>query len=149
MNKLQLDDFLPYHLVMSADLISRSLSRVYAKHGLTIPEWRILAQLKENGSLTPSEIGYLANMEKARISRALVLMDKKDLIVREPDDSDKRVSHIMLSAKGELLFTKVEPEVLSWNALFTDKLGAESYKNLLDSLKNIQTNCRNGSYFPQ
>lgn len=149
MNKLQLDDFLPYHLAMSADLISRSLSRVYAKHGLTIPEWRILAQLKENGSLTPSEIGYLANMEKARVSRALVLMDKKDLVVREPDESDKRVSHITLSAKGELLFAEVEPEVLSWNARFADKLGEENYKSLLDSLKNIQTNCRNGSYFPQ
>ncbi|CAA6808358.1 MAG: DNA-binding transcriptional regulator, MarR family, partial [uncultured Thiotrichaceae bacterium] len=100
MNKLQLDDFLPYHLVMSADLISRSLSRVYARHGLTIPEWRILIQLQANESLTPSEIGYLAKMEKARISRALVLMDKKDLIIRKQDESDKRVSHIMLSGKG-------------------------------------------------
>ncbi len=149
MNKLQLDGFLPYHLVMSADLISRSLSRVYAKHGLTIPEWRILAQLKENESLTPSEIGYLAKMEKARISRALVLMAKKDLIVRKLDESDKRVSHIMLSGKGELLFSEIEPEVLSWNAQFIDNLGDDTYNSLVESLKDIQKNCHNGSYFPQ
>lgn len=148
MSKLQLDDFLPYHLVMSADLISRSLSRVYAKHGLTIPEWRTLAQLKAHESLTPSEIGYLAHMEKARISRALVLMNKKGLIVRKLDESDKRVSHITLSEEGERLFAVVEPEVLSWNARFTEQLGEDKYKDLLSTLRYIQTHCRDDNCFP-
>jgi len=147
MNKLQLDDFLPYHLVVSADLISRSLSKIYSKYGLTAPEWRIIAHLQASEGLTPSDIGYLSNMEKARVSRALALMSKKGLIVRTVDDSDKRVSHIVLSESGHQLFLKIESEVLRWNTRFSDKLGREVYRNLLGALKDIQINCRDESYF--
>lgn len=147
MDKLQLENFLPYHLMVSADLVGQSLAKVYARYGLTVPEWRIMAHLQANQTLTPSELGYLTNMEKARISRALVLMTRKQLINRDVDTSDRRVSHLTLTASGEALFNEVEPAVLHWNAQFVNKLGEDTYLAVLDAMKIIENSCRTGCDF--
>lgn len=146
MSNLQLDNYMPYHLVIATDLISRSIAKVYAQYDLTIPEWRILAQLQQHESLTPSELSQLAGMEKARISRALILMAKKQLIERTPDQADKRIVHVALNAAGKALFARVEPEVLHWDKQFKEKLGDDVYQTLLAALKDVQDRCSAGCH---
>lgn len=136
---LIIEDFIPYHLVVAADKVSRSLSKVYAKYNLTIPEWRILVQLQQTKELTHSELMRATNMEKARVSRALILMQKKQLIKRKPDQQDKRVVHIQLSEQGRALYTEIEPEVLKWNENFIQKNGQENGRQLLNMLREVST----------
>ncbi|HPE59495.1 MAG TPA: MarR family transcriptional regulator [Thiolinea sp.] len=140
---LQLEDFLPYRLTVAADMISRSLSKVYAGYDITIPEWRVMAQLFRHGSLTPGELGRLANMEKARVTRALILMNNKELITRTPDAHDRRVAYIDLSNKGRTLYTRIEPHIVAWNQDFCGQLGIQSEMELLQLLQGIETWCRN------
>lgn len=138
MTTLQLEHFLPYHLVVSADLISHALAKVYAKHNITISEWRILAHLSAHPSLTPGELGRLTNMEKARVSRALILMDSKELIKRDTDRYDKRIAHISLTPAGKALYQLIEPDVISWNDQFHQVLGNKEYEQLLQGLKQLE-----------
>ena len=130
-DSFHLDNFLPYHLAVAADLISRSLAKVYADYDLTIPEWRILAHLQQHGALTPSELGSLSHMDKARVTRALILMDKKQLIRRQANERDKRVAHISLTEQGQTLFTQVEPQVLAWNERLQQALPPSDYNAVL------------------
>ncbi|HPQ96320.1 MAG: MarR family transcriptional regulator [Thiothrix sp.] len=139
---LQLEDFLPYRLTVAADLISRSLSKVYAGYDITIPEWRVMAQLFRHGSLTPGALGRLANMEKARVTRALILMNNKALITRTPDQHDRRVAYIDLSDKGRSLYVHIEPHIVDWNRKFCGQLGIQSEMELLQLLQGIETWCR-------
>lgn len=138
---LQTDAFLPYQLVTTAEAISRSLAKVYANYDLTTPEWRILVHLNQNKSLTPSELGQYTKMEKARVSRGLVLMEKKALIQRTIDQHDRRITHITLTESGKALFQQVEPHILQWNEQFKQKLGAIQYKQQVKLLKDIEAWC--------
>ncbi|TXH68644.1 MAG: MarR family transcriptional regulator [Thiothrix sp.] len=148
MNKLELNNFLPYHLSVTSEMVSRALSKVYAGFGVTIPEWRVMVHLNHHGSLTPSELGIATSMDKARVSRALILMDKKALITREVDQRDKRVSHICLTETGKELFIRIEPEVLAWNARLADEMPSSQHDNLLQALKTVETWCKAQGYTP-
>ena len=141
MKQLSLDTFLPYHLAVTADLVSRSLAKVYEGYDLTTPEWRILVHLQHHEHLTPTELGTLTNMDKARVTRALILMDKKELAVREASEQDKRVAHISLTEKGKDLFQQIETPILAWQQSFQAALSKEKQHELLSLLKQLNAWC--------
>ena len=142
MNKLERENFLPYHLSITSEMVSRALSKVYADFGVTIPEWRVMVHLNHHGSLTPSRLGVATSMDKARVSRALILMDKKALISRQVDQWDKRVAHICLTDTGKDLFTQIEPEVMAWNACLARDMPDQQHDDLLQALKTVETWCK-------
>lgn len=142
MNKLVLDNFLPYHLSVTSEMVSRALSKVYAGFGVTIPEWRVMVHLNHHGSLTPSQLGLATSMDKARVSRALILMDKKALISRRVDQRDKRVAHIGLTDVGKDLFVRIEPEVMAWNARLAQEMPERQHEQLLQALKTVEAWCK-------
>lgn len=142
MNKLELENFLPYHLSITSEMVSRALSKVYADFGVTIPEWRVMVHLNHHGSLTPSQLGVATSMDKARVSRALILMDKKALISRQVDQRDKRVAHICLTDAGKDLFIQIEPEVMAWNACLARDMPDQQHDELLQALKTVETWCK-------
>src|SRR5262249_32630212 len=64
-------DYLPYRLSVASNEVSRLIARAYEdRFGITIPQWRILANLGERGPLTPLEIGRCTVMDKVTVSRA-------------------------------------------------------------------------------
>ncbi|HEY7775198.1 MAG TPA: helix-turn-helix domain-containing protein, partial [Kineobactrum sp.] len=70
--ELQLERFLPYLVNNLADRISTGLSRIYAdEYGLSIPEWRVIANLAEHGVLNAKSIVTTTGMEKSKVSRAV------------------------------------------------------------------------------
>lgn len=148
MNKLELDNFLPYHLSVTSEMVSRALSKVYAGFGVTIPEWRVMVHLNDQGSLTPSQLGAVTSMDKARVSRALILMDKKALISRRVDQNDKRVAHICLTESGKELFLRIEPEVMAWNAHLAQEMPEQQHEHLLQALRTVELWCKAQGFTP-
>ncbi len=142
MTELDLEHFMPYRLTVTADRISRSLAKIYMQYDLTTPEWRIIAHLYYAQSLTPKVIGQMSNMEKARVTRGLILLEKKGLIKRCKDTTDKRITHITLSPQGLALHQKLEPEIVAWNEQFLQYLGPHNNADLLLQLQRIEQWCQ-------
>ncbi len=124
--ELRLEEFLPYRLVMLAEQVSQSLSRLYSdRYGLTNPEWRTLAALGQFGRMTSTEIGRHSRMHKTKVSRSVAELEKKDLIVRKTSDADMRVAHLTLTEKGEDIYRKVVPLALQFGDRLAGGLTAE------------------------
>src|SRR5207244_13516278 len=66
---LQLGGFLPHRLNVLSSLVSQALTRVYAAHGIGIPEWRVLVSLGPFGVMTGKAIGARTPMHKTKVSR--------------------------------------------------------------------------------
>ena len=68
---LRLDGYLPYRLSVASNAVSRLIARAYEdRFGLTIPQWRLIAVLAEDGPLTQQAIGSRTVMDKVTVSRA-------------------------------------------------------------------------------
>ncbi len=137
-DKFELGKFLPFRVTALAEGMSRSLSQRYREpYGISVPEWRILATLNRDNSLNAGELRKKTHMEKPRVSRALNKMEKRGLIIREPDICDSRVSNIRLSQKGEKLYKQIEPIAIEWEqALLSDLTDKEirCVQSVLDKL---------------
>ena len=70
MQKLLLENFLPYRLNRAAAQVSRDFRRVYGPHhDLTVPEWRVLATLGEFDEMTAKSIGSFIHAQDKGQSR--------------------------------------------------------------------------------
>ena len=130
--RLRLDEFLPYRLSFTSNLVSETIARAYqALFGLTIPEWRLVAVIAEHDGITQQAIGLRTRMDKVTVSRAAVSLTGRGLIERRPNQEDRRSHLLVLSAAGRRLYAEVVPKALELEArVFGAFTGAE-----LDSFK--------------
>jgi DNA-binding MarR family transcriptional regulator len=114
---LRLDGYLPYRLSVASNAVSRLIARAYEdRFGLTIPQWRLIAVLAEDGPLTQQAIGTRTVMDKVTVSRATQGLVKRRLVQRAPHDVDGRSHHLALSKAGERLYSEISPVALEYEA---------------------------------
>ena len=115
--RLILDDFLPYRLSFTSNLVSNAIAGTYeALFGLTIPEWRIIAVVAELDGATQQHIGQRTRMDKVTVSRAAIALTERGLLIRRGNPQDRRSHLIALSPAGEALYAEVAPKALSLEA---------------------------------
>jgi DNA-binding MarR family transcriptional regulator len=131
---LILERFVPYRLSVLSNTVSRAIARIYAERfDLTIPEWRVMAQLGRHGRLTASDIVGLTAMDKVRVSRAVARLLASARIAADADAADRRRQHLTLTAAGRRIYREIVPLALKREALLLDVLDA-SEKAVLDRL---------------
>src|ERR1700739_1205270 len=105
LDDLRLDGYLPYRLSVASNAVSRLIARAYEdRFGLTIPQWRLIVVLGEDGPLTQQAIGARTVMDKVTVSRATQGLVKRRLVERAPHDADGRSHHLALSTAGTRLY---------------------------------------------
>ncbi|WP_246116897.1 MarR family winged helix-turn-helix transcriptional regulator [Denitrobaculum tricleocarpae] len=121
--ELQLDSFLPYRLSVLNNMVSRALAEQYqARFGLSIPEWRVMANLGRAAPMSANEVAERTSMDKVKVSRAISRMQSAGLLKRETDPRDHRVSSLKLSARGKRIYDKIAPMALAWEQEFLSVL---------------------------
>lgn len=110
---LKLDDFLPFRLSFTSNLVSDRIARAYqALFGLTIPEWRLVAVIAEGDGITQQAIGANTRMDKVTVSRAAIALVERGLVERVPNAGDRRSHLLRLNAAGQALYEQVAPKAL-------------------------------------
>jgi DNA-binding MarR family transcriptional regulator len=107
---LRLEEFLPYRLNVVASLASQALSKVYAKrHGIGVPEWRVLVTLGQYGVMTGKAVGMHSHMHKTKVSRAVALLEQRQMVARRANDTDLRESLLSLTDSGRGVYDDLVP----------------------------------------
>jgi DNA-binding MarR family transcriptional regulator len=137
--ELQLEAFLPYLVNNLADRISTGLSRIYAdEYGLSIPEWRVLANLAEHGVLNARQIVSTTAMEKSKVSRAVKSLTGRGLIVQRRKEDDNRARDLALTAAGLTLYGDLVPHALAWEGDLLDCLSVSEYRDFMYLLGKLR-----------
>lgn len=136
---LALERFLPYRLNRAAAETSRQLSRLYRDaHGLTRPEWRVLATLGQYGRRTATEIARHSAMHKTKVSRAVFALEARRWLRREPDPADRRVEHLELTPAGRAAHAALVPLMLGFERDLLARLGTEDAAALARGLDALE-----------
>src|SRR5258708_7218603 len=115
---LKLEDFLPHRLNVLSSLVSQALTRVYGRHGIGIPEWRVLVTLGENGVMTGKAVGGQTHMHKTKVSRAVAQLEQRKLVTRRANRADLREAFLTLTPAGRAVYGELAPSALE----FMDRL---------------------------
>jgi DNA-binding MarR family transcriptional regulator len=82
---------LPYRLSVASNAVSGLIARAYEdRFGLSVPQWRLLCVLAEDGGLTQVQIVARTVMDKVTVSRAAQGLVKRRLVTRSQNTADGR-----------------------------------------------------------
>ena len=144
---LELEKFLPYRLNVAAEAVSRALSRLYAeRHGIGIPEWRVVATLGQYARMTAKEIGAHSRMHKTKVSRAVAALEDKDLVRREPNEDDRREEFVTLTPRGRHVYDDLAPRALAFEQALDRAIGDQERRRLDRLLRQLEASA--GSIAP-
>jgi DNA-binding MarR family transcriptional regulator len=135
---LRLSAFLPYRLSIAANAVSDVIAGAYARQfRLSIPEWRLIAVLKEAGEATQQELVARTRMDKVTVSRAAQRLAKRSLIARRVDDQDARARRVALTDAGIALHAAVAPTALAYERSLLAGFEPEERETLTAMLERL------------
>ncbi|WP_374572741.1 MarR family winged helix-turn-helix transcriptional regulator [Phenylobacterium sp.] len=113
---LTLDDYLPYRLSVASNAVSRLIARAYEdRFGLTIPQWRLICVLAEDGPMTQGAIVTRTVMDKVTVSRAAQGLSRRRLVERA-EHHDGRSHLLALTREGQRLHSEISPLAMAYEA---------------------------------
>ena len=136
---LKLDIYLPYRLSVASNAVSGLIARAYEdRFGLTIPQWRLICVLAEDGQLTQGYIVRRTVMDKVTVSRAAQGLVKRHLIARADNADDGRSHVLALTPEGRALYAEIAPLALAYEAALIAGLSPEDVRLLKRLLGRLQ-----------
>ena len=138
--KLNLQDFLPYLLNRAGLRVGLMFSRDIEAFDVTLPMWRVLIELWHNGDLRLGELSERTSIDISTLSRLLVAMQRKTLIVRRRSGLDGRALSLTLTPRGLALTEKIVPYAVRYEDFAMDGMSAREVATLKDLLTRVYLN---------
>jgi DNA-binding MarR family transcriptional regulator len=136
---LKLDAYLPYRLSVASNAVSGLIARAYQdRFGLSIPQWRLVCVLAEDGALTQGAIVSRTGMDKVTVSRATQGLAQRHLVGRSEHHADGRSHVLALSQEGRRLYAEVAPLALAYEAALIAGLAPKEVDQLKRLLMRLQ-----------
>lgn len=135
---LVLDEFLPFRLSVTSNLVSDTIARTYRSlFGLSIPEWRLVAVVAETGGLSQGAIGGRTRMDKVTVSRAAIALVERGLLARGAHPGDKRSHLLTLTDAGRELYAAVAPKALDLERRVFEGFTPDELEGFVGMLRRI------------
>ncbi len=137
--ELRLDAYLPYRLSVASNAVSGLIARAYQdRFGLSIPQWRVICVLAEDGDLTQGQIVARTMMDKVMVSRAAQGLLKRRLVARSDHEADGRSHVLALTPEGAGLHAEIAPLALAYEAALIAGLAPDEVALLKRLLSRLQ-----------
>jgi DNA-binding MarR family transcriptional regulator len=108
--QFQNEEFLLYRLSAVGRRVSAMCAdRYLSEFGLSVAEWRLLAQVGRFGSISGTEISQKISMDKVAISRAANKCMTRGLIKEVPVPLDRRSKELTFTAEGRRFYSQFLP----------------------------------------
>ncbi len=135
----QLQNSLGFILYRTALAVKSALQRAFKEKGyeITAEQWNIIRHLWEEEGLSQREIGDKAAKDKPNITRMLDVLEKKGLLVRQPDPRDRRKYRLYLTPEGKDLHRQLLPVARDLRERVFRNLTPEERRLLKETMNRI------------
>ena len=134
---------IPLHWVNRLSFLTRkTLSQSFEEEGLFVSaeEWAILLILWSKGEQTPSALADMTFRDRTTITRLIDQMVKKQFVVREHDEKDRRRVLIKASEKGLALKGELIPIAKSMIDTATNGISPQDIETTVKTLSHMTNN---------
>ncbi|MFI4963928.1 MAG: MarR family winged helix-turn-helix transcriptional regulator [Caulobacterales bacterium] len=137
---LRLDAYLPYRLSVASNAVSGLIARAYQdRFGLTVPQWRLICVLAEDGGLTQGQLVARTVMDKVTVSRAAQGLLNRHLVARSEHQADGRSHVLALTSEGGGMYAEIAPLALAYEAALIAGLAPDEVALLKRLLTRLQS----------
>lgn len=118
------DAYFGYRMVLAAKLFDRRVSALLLQHGdLTLPQFRVVAQLGLTGRGTVKSLADGAAVDRAEVSRATRELVRRRLVARQEDArAGRRMPSFVLTVAGRHQYTAVRKPISRFIARLVDEV---------------------------
>lgn len=140
--KFTLETSIGYIINKTALKLKAELLNGFRSHGIdiTTEQWAVLIFLNEVDGRTQREIAETLTKDKTNLSRILDGMEKKDWIVRQSHEKDRRSYRIFITQQGRCLVETLIPIAIRINKKAVDGLAADDIHELERLMSKIHHN---------
>lgn len=136
--RLDLGEFPSSLLLRAANVIHLEGTAVYARrHGLSLPEWRILGRLCESAPMRLSELCRVSHFDKAQATRVLRSLSARRLVRTFADTAHRNRLIVDLTPTGRKLAEAIFPEALAAQMDLLRVLSPEERRATFSALKKL------------
>ena len=107
---------------------------------ISMDQWIVLGPIWENEGISHKEISEYCLKDKTSVTRIIDTLEKKNLVVRVPDQLDHRVKRVVLSNKGKELFLQAIPIMEQTRDELRDGITEQDIESLRSVLTKIYNN---------
>ncbi|EKE73676.1 MarR family winged helix-turn-helix transcriptional regulator [Gallaecimonas xiamenensis] len=100
-------------LVTARNQLMRKVDKVLAPLDLTTAQYGVVASLAKGRADTPAQLCDLLDYDRGAMTRLLDRVEAKGLILRLPNEADRRCVTLKLTDKGLALYPQVQPLIRS------------------------------------
>lgn len=100
----------------TSKMMNMYISDVFHKNNIEVTkqQWIVLKILNEHSEgIIQNELAFITERNKATLTRLINVMEKNDLVLRSTSESDSRKNLIYITKKGNALFLKTKPILLT------------------------------------
>jgi MarR family transcriptional regulator, transcriptional regulator for hemolysin len=96
-----------------ARLTKRRFEETARRHGLTLPQWRVIRQLRKMGSLSQATLAAQIDSDPMTVSRMAERLEAAGLVQRIADPEDSRAKLVRLTPAAEAMYDDMRQVGLS------------------------------------
>jgi DNA-binding MarR family transcriptional regulator len=131
-----------YRMVLAARLFDRRIIEILGETGgLTLPQWRVVAQLGLIATGTVRSLADGAAVDRAEVSRAIQELTKLGFVERTENAADKRSPTFALTEAGHESFSAVRKPIGKFILHLVDDLAPEDLEAANKVLWAITRGC--------
>jgi DNA-binding MarR family transcriptional regulator len=131
-------DYLSLRISFVAKLIERRTARVLnSRFGISVAEWRVLAQLARMGPMTVRELAERSWVDRAEVSRAAASLIARGDVLRTENPKDRRSPKFSATTAGRARAKAIAPTRDRFQALLAHQLSPTEMDVFLDGLLRL------------
>lgn len=131
------EDSVSWLLNYAGRLATRRTTSKLQAHGITPPQWAVLAQLMEQDGQSLSGLGAKALFDGPTMTGIVDRLETGGLVQRRRDSSDRRVINLYLTQKGRNLMVELPPIGRMTDEEILHGLSREEADCFIDTLRRI------------
>ena len=120
-------------------MAQKNISQVVSD--ITLDQIQVLTILDSNPECSQKEIAEILFKDYASITRMIELLVKKDYLLRQIHQQDRRMFHLVISEKGKDTIEILKPIILKNRQTALNNISIDEITKLSQSLNKIINNC--------
>lgn len=121
-------------------IMNAMISEILLPYNISLPEWKLLGQLVENGNMKLAKLAELLGVEAPLVTSLVDRLEQKGLVIRTSDLQDKRAKVLEGTPKAAKMLNTIEPKVQSQMQLLVRDVTDEELSTYCKVLEAIVKN---------